>query len=86
MLGAGIATSISFIIAAGYLFFISKDRIEILYPKQEIIVICTAGILFLLVGMMLNYFWIQVLSVLLFLSLLIFAVKLKPASLFKIFQ
>src|SRR4030066_32788 len=77
LLGAGIATSISFTIAAGYLYFISKDRIEILYPKQEIIVICTAGILFLLVGMMLNYFWIQVLSVLLFLSLLIFVVKLK---------
>lgn len=86
MLGAGIATSISFIIAAGYLYFISKDRIEIVYPKKEMLIICFSGMIFLLLGMIFNYLWIQVISVILFLSLLIFVVKLKPASLFKILQ
>lgn len=86
LLGAGIATSISFIIAAGYLYFISKGKIEIVYPKKEIIIICFAGMIFLLLGMILNYLWIQILSVLLLLSLLLFVVKIKPVSLFKIFQ
>lgn len=86
LLGAGIATCISFIIAAGYLYFISKNKIEILYPKKEIVIICLAGILLLLLGMIFNYFWIQVISVILFLLLLVFVVKLKPSSLFKVFQ
>ena len=86
LLGAGIATSVSFIIAAGYLYYISKDKIEIVYPKKEIINICWAGIVLLVLGMIFNYLWVQVISVILFLSLLIFGVKLKPASLIKIFQ
>jgi O-antigen/teichoic acid export membrane protein len=86
MLGAGIATSISFIIAAGYLYFISKGKIEIIYPKKEILIICFSGMIFLLLGMIFNYLWVQVISVILFLSLLIFVVKLKPAALFKVFQ
>lgn len=86
LLGAGIATSVSFIIAAGYLYFISKDKIEIVYSKKEILIICLAGMLFLFLGMIFNYLWIQVIYVILFLSILIFAVKLKPSSLFRILQ
>jgi O-antigen/teichoic acid export membrane protein len=86
MLGAGIATSISFIMAAGYLYFISKNKIEIIYPRKEITITCLVGIGVLLLGMILNYFWVQILCVILFLSILIFIVKLKPASLFRLLQ
>jgi len=86
LLGAGIATSISFIIAAGYLYIISKDKIGIVYPKKEIIIICFAGMLSLVIGMIYNYLLIQVFLVILFLALLIFVIKLKPASLLKVLQ
>jgi O-antigen/teichoic acid export membrane protein len=86
LLGAGIATSISFIIAAGYLYFISKDKIEIVFPKKEIIIICLVGIVLLVFGMIFNFLWVQVISVILFLLVLMFGVKLRPASLLKIFQ
>lgn len=84
LLGAGIATSISFIIAAGYLYFISKDKIEIAYPKKEIVIIFLGGMIILFLGMIFNYLWIQVISVILFLLVLIFGVKLKPASIIRI--
>lgn len=86
LIGAAVATSISFMIAAGYLYFISKDKIEISYPKKEIITVCFSGILFLMIGLIFNYFWIQVASLVFFVMLLIFRAKLKPYSLFKIFQ
>jgi O-antigen/teichoic acid export membrane protein len=86
LLGAGIATSVSFMVAAGYLYFISQDKIEIVYPKKEIINICLTVIVLLVLGMIFTYLWVQILCVILFLSVLIFVVKLKPASLFKIFQ
>jgi len=86
LLGAAVATSISFMSAAGYLYYISKNKIEISYPKREILTVCLTGILFLLLGLIFNYLWVQIASVILFLLILIFGVKLKPTSLFKVFQ
>ncbi len=84
--GAGISTSISFIIAACYLYFISKHKIEIHYSKKEIVIICLSGISLLFIGMIINYLWVQVIFIILFLLMLIFIIKLNPASIFKIIQ
>lgn len=86
LVGAGIATAISFLISFTYLYFVSKGKIEVVYLKKEMFMICLAGLIILLVGMTYNIFLVQFIFILLFFGLILYILKLKPSALLRILQ
>ncbi len=86
LLGAGISTCISFFISAGYLYLISEGKIEIAYQKKEMIVTILAGTSILILGIVFNYFVLQIALVLIYLLIVEYVLKIKISKLFRIVQ
>jgi O-antigen/teichoic acid export membrane protein len=86
LLGAGIATAISFLISFAYLYFISKGKVEVLYMKKEMLIITLSGIIILLIGLNYNIFLVQFVFILSFFGLILYVLKLKPSAFLRILQ
>ena len=86
LLGAGIATAISFFISFAYLYTISKGKVEVLYMKKEMLIISLSGLAILLLGINYNIFLLQFSFILLFIVLILFILKLNPSAFLRILQ
>lgn len=82
LLGAGIATCLSFMIMSFYLYLISKNKIKIDYLIKENFVIALVGSCFTITGLIVNNFWLQINLLILFLLITQYAVKLSLPKLF----
>jgi O-antigen/teichoic acid export membrane protein len=86
LVGAGISTCISFFISAGYLYFISKEKIGIAYQKKAMIMTILAGTLILILGITYNSIVLQIALVMVYLLIVEFVLKIKISKLFRIVQ
>jgi O-antigen/teichoic acid export membrane protein len=86
LIGAGIATCISFMVTAGYLFIISQDKVKIDYQNKEMITIVLTSIPILMVGITFNNIIWQIALVLVYLLIVEFVVKIKISRMFRILQ
>lgn len=84
--GAGISTCVSFMIAALYLYFISKDKIIIAYPKEEMLTTILASSVLMVLGIEYNNFILQMALILIYLLMIEFILKIKISKLFRIMQ
>jgi O-antigen/teichoic acid export membrane protein len=86
MVGAGIATCCSFIVSAGYLLIVSKDKVKIVYQKKEIITIILGSISIIFLGTRFNNLIWQIALVIMYLLIIEFVMKIKISKMFKLFQ
>lgn len=86
LIGAGIATCLSFGFTASYLFFISRNRIQINFQTKQILIIILAGLLLLIIGISFRNIFLQILLVIIYLLMVEFAVKIKISKLFRFQQ
>ena len=86
MVGAGIATCCSFIVSAGYLLIVSKDKVKIVYQKKEIITIILGSISIIFLGTRFNNLIWQIALVIMYLLIIEFVIKIKISRMFKLFQ
>lgn len=83
IVGAGISTCVGFMFTASYLYLVSKNNIEIDYPKMQIIIVSLIGAAFLLVGLTFHNFILQTFLVLAFLVIMKLQLKLNLSNLFR---
>jgi O-antigen/teichoic acid export membrane protein len=84
LVGAGIATCVSFIISAGYLYIISKNQVNIDYRKREMMILVFTAIPILILGIEYNNFILQIGLALIYLLVIEFVLKIKLSRLFRI--
>ena len=84
LIGAALATAIGFIFGSAYLFIISHREIIIEYQVRDLLIIIFAALLFLLLGLNLKNFLLDVMLILFYLFILHFFTKIKLNKIFRI--
>ncbi|MDR3626371.1 MAG: oligosaccharide flippase family protein [Ignavibacteriaceae bacterium] len=77
IIGAGYATTLAFLFEAGYMFLISRRKIEIIYQSKELLIAISAVLLFLITGMYIKNIAVHFLLVILYILILRFVAKIK---------
>ncbi|HED06353.1 MAG TPA: hypothetical protein ENI61_06690 [Ignavibacteria bacterium] len=77
LLGAAFATTISLMLSAIYLFIVSKDKIKIYYDIKEIVLLTVTALLFLIIGLQLKEFILDIFLLMLYLGIIQFFTKIK---------
>lgn len=84
MIGAAVATTFAFIASAVFLFWISKSRIQIIYPMRDIIKIILLSVLILIIGMSFRNLILDVILMVIYLISVSRLIKINLIQLFRI--
>ncbi len=74
--GAAIATMVSFLSVAIYLYFISRKNIQTIYDLKSIMLIILSGLVLILAGKLLDIFWLDVVFIIVFVLLVMKILKI----------
>jgi O-antigen/teichoic acid export membrane protein len=81
ILGAGIATLVSFAAVTSYLYILSSKHIDIIYQAKKVLGLLLIIILMTVAGILLDNIIIDIIFLSLFIYIVFFILKLKPSGL-----